>query len=512
MAHPVLLVCDDVSLVATVRRLLERDGRESVLATSVADALIAYGHYAPEVVVLDPAIEGGRGRLILDEIAKLPPFEGARVILLGEEVDGDQARAVPLPLDGDAFLQSLAEDGGDRGGGGVAPVGTEPAQSAPSWWHPVPTPVEGPQATAPIQRASLNARAKRSKRTALVSPETSVAPTPASGQLTLEQLAELVLKLCNSKDCACLELQSPDATRTLWLKDGRLVAAVSSLYEESLLGRARADGLLDRDQEKELRSLGMVSPSELARAMRTRGYLREIELVPLIQRNAEHIALEALGEEVCNYRLSGDDLNGRAIAAASATPAAQLLPRALARAVSEESILASFGGLDAVPAPRAQALTLGDLGLAEPELNLLGAVDGVLTVGELLLSSAMAQEQALKTLRLASILGAIEIRPGTQPLAAHGPDVDIRRLKSKFEEVQEADYFAVLGLSRSAGSEEVRQAFEVLSAEFNPLKFAGHMDPSLQSQAEQIQSQLAEAAQTLRDDRLRAAYAGNLTD
>jgi len=345
-----------------------------------------------------------------------------------------------------------------------------------------------------------------------VSPEASVPSTPASGHLTLEQLAELVAKLCNSKDCACLELESPDAKRTLWLKDGRLVAAVSSLYEESLLGRARADGLLDRDQEKELRSLGMVSPSELARAMRTRGYLREIELVPLIQRNAEHIAVEALGEEECNYRLSGDDLNGRAIAAASATPAAQLLPRALARVVSEESILASFGGLDAVPAPRPQALALRDLGLSEPELNLLGAVDGVLTVGELLLSSAMAQEQALKTLRLASILGAIEIRPGTQPVAAHGPDVDIRRLKSKFEEVQEADYFAVLGLSRSAGSEEVRQAFEVLSAEFNPLKFAGHTDPSLQSQAEQIQSLLAEAAQTLQDDRLRAAYAGNLTD
>ena len=512
MAHPVLLVCDDVSLVATVRRLLERNGRESILATSVADAVIAFGHYAPEVVVLDPSVEGRRGRLILEEIAKHPRSERAPVILLGEEVDGYQARALPLPLDGDAFLQSLAEEAGDRGGGAVAPVGTESSQSAPSWWHPVPTPVEGPQATAPIQRASLNARTKRSKRTALVSSEPSVPPTPASGHLTLEQLAELVLKLCNSKDCACLEVQSPDATRTLWLKDGRLVAAVSSLYEESLLGRARADGLLDRDQEKELRSLGMVSPSELARAMRTRGYLREIELVPLIQRNAEHIALEALGEEECSYRLSGDDLNGRAIAAASATPAAQLLPRALARAVSEESILASFGGLDAVPAPRPQALALRELGLAEPELNLLGAVDSVLTVGELLLSSAMAQEQALKTLRLASILGAIEIRPGTQPLAARGPDVDIRRLKSKFEEVQEADYFAVLGVSRSAGSEEVRQAFEVLSAEFNPLKFAGHRDPSLQSQAEQIQCLLAEAAQTLQDDRMRAAYAGNLID
>jgi CheY-like chemotaxis protein len=509
MAHPILLVCDDVSLVAMVRRLLERDGRESVLATSVDDALIARGHYAPEVVVLDPAVEGRRGRLILEEIAKHPPSERARVILLGEDVDGYPARVVPLPLDGDAFLQLIAEEAAGQGGV-IAPTGPDSAQSAPSWWHPVPTPIEEPQAAPPDQRAPP--RARRSQATAMVSPEASALPAPASGHMRLEQLAELVLKLCNSRACACLELESPDATRTLWLKDGHLVAAASSLYEESLLGRARADGLLDREQEKELRGLGMVSPSELARAMRARGYLREIELVPLIQRNAEQIALEALSEEECKCRLSSDDLNGRAIAAASATPAVQLLPRALARAMSEESILASFGGLDAVPAPRQQSVTLGNLGLAEPELNLLGAVDGMLTVGELLLGSAMRQEQALKTLRLASILGAIEIRPGTQPSAAHGGDVDIRRLKSKFEEIQEADYFAVLGLPRSAGGEEVRQAFEVLSAEFNPLKFAGHLDPSLQSKAEQIQGLLAEAAQTLEDDRLRAAYAGNLTD
>jgi hypothetical protein len=320
------------------------------------------------------------------------------------------------------------------------------------------------------------------------------------------------MKLSNSPVSVCLEMSTSEATRTLWLKDGRLVAAASSLYEESLLSRARADGLLDREQEKELRGLPAGSPSELIRAMRTAGYLREVEVVPLVQRNAEQIALEALSEDECAYRLSSQGVGSSAIAAPSPTPVTQLLPRALERTMSEESILASFGGLDAIPIPRLPVSALRNLGLIEAELALLAAIDGVSSVGELLLGCAMAQEQALKILRLARLLRAIEIRPGTQRLGAPGPDVDVRRLKSKFDEIQEADYFAVLGLSRSAGSEEVRQAFEVLSAEFNPLKFAGHLDPILQSQAAQIQDLLAEAAHTLQDDRLRTAYAGNLVD
>jgi CheY-like chemotaxis protein len=492
MHGPILLVCDDVSLVAMLRTLLEREGVESVLATSVADALIAYSHYAPELVILDPSVEGSRGRVVLEELSKHPASGRARVVLLGREVEGCNAPVVPLPLDGSVLLQLIAKvDAGEA----TALSGAAEASSstpAPSWWHPMSASANEAPAAPAVRRLPL--------------------PAASQGQITPEQLAELMMKVCNSKASISLEVKSPEATRTLWLRDGRLIGATSSLYEESLLGRARADGLLDREQEKELRQLDAGSPSELVRAMRARGYVRDVEVVPLVQRNAEQIALEALSQEDCEYRLGAEGLENRAIAAASPTPALQLLPRALERSMSEESILKSFGGLDAVPIPRQHVSGLRSLGLEEAELGLLAAVDGVATVGELLLACALPQEQALKTLMLGRVLRAIEIRPGTGSTATPGPDVDVRRLKSKFDEIQEADYFAVLGLSRTAGSEEVQLAFQVLSAEFNPLKFAGHPDPSLQSQAQEIRDLLAEAAQTLRDDRLRAAYAGNLVD
>lgn len=489
MDRPILLVCDDVALVAMVRGLLEREGLESVLATSVADAMIAYGHYAPRVLILDPRVEEGRGRFVLEELSRHPGSPPPSVLFLGDSVEGRPGAVVPLPLDGAVLLQMVA--------GAESPAETPPSAeapgAAPTWWYPVPA-------------------SNDPTPTGLVPPEPAAFPAPSHGKLTMEQLAQLVMKLSNSPSAVCLETTSSEATRTLWLKDGRLIAAASSLYEESLLSRARADGLLDREQEKELRALPAGSASELIRAMRTGGYLREVEVVPLVQRNAEQIALEAFSEEECDYRLSCQGVEGGAIAAPSPTPVIQLLPRALGRTMSEESILASFGGLDAVPIPRQPPSALGNLGLTVAELALLAAIDGVSSVGELLLGAAMPQEQALKLLRLTRLLRAIEVRPGSRRPGTPGPDVDIRRLQSKFEEIREADYFAVLGLSRSAGSEEVRQAFEVLSAEFNPLKFAGHLDPSLAAQAAQIQDLLAEAAHTLQNDRLRTAYAGNLVD
>jgi hypothetical protein len=507
--RPILLVCDDVALIATVRRLLEREGRESVLATSVTDAAIALSHYAPAAVILDPGVDGNRGAIVAEELSKRRAPNGGLLVLLGREVDGVDAAIVPVPIDGAILLQALAA---------AQPTPNEAARpvsaNPPTWWQSTQE-AGGPVVLpAPVSHGDEQAfrSPERAESSALVSPEALTLPMEASGSIGSEELAELLMRLCSSKSSVCLELSADGATRSLWLKDGRLVAASSSLDEESLLVRARADGLLDRQQEKELRHLETRGPAELVRAMRGGGYLREVEVVPLVQRNSEQVALEALSQDRCDYRLSSASPEGRAISAASAAPLLELLPRALRRTMSDESIMHSFGGLEAVPLPRQRASTLRALGLTDPELELVAAVDGSSTVGELLLSCALPQEQALRTLQLARLLRVIDIRRATAPPRAPGPDVDVRRLKSKLDEVQEADYFSILGLPRSAGSDEVRQAFEVLSAEFNPLKFAGHPDPTLQTQAQLIRDLLAEAAQTLQDDRLRAAYATNLVD
>lgn len=511
MAGDVLLVHDDVVVIAAVRRLLARQGQAVILATSVADALIAFGHYAPSLVVLGPSVEGGRGSLVLRELAQHPNARQARVLLLGDGIQGSDAPVLPLPLDGTVFLERVSElllaVRGDRDSASWVGEPTPPGP-APDWWHPtasVPLVSARPMPSRE-QEAPLSAKSERGGRAV------TVATGLRSGTATQEELARLVANLSASRASCRLDLKTSEAQRVLWFRDGALVSATSSVHAEWLTSRARADGLIDRQQESEVRALRASSPAGVINALRSRGYLREVEVVPLVQRWTEQLAVEALGEPESAFRVTEPQIPEDALLAASPAPALQLLPRALERDLDEASLLAMIGGLEAIPCPLEHALEMEKLGLSAKQLSLLGAVDGALRVRDLLLSSGLTQKLSLQALHLGKVVGILETRIGGEPESPAPPELDLRRLRAKFEEVQDGDYFSVLGLARSAGAEDVRRAFDALSAEFNPLKFAVHPDASVRRQAQQVHQVLAEAAQALQDDQLRAGYSSSLVD
>ncbi len=88
-----------------------------------------------------------------------------------------------------------------------------------------------------------------------------------------------------------------------------------------------------------------------------------------------------------------------------------------------------------------------------------------------------------------------------------------QRLLAKFNQIQEADYFAILELEPRSGAWDggaVHGAYQRLSQEFHLFKYAGLGDPAHLDRAEQIQTVLQEAVQALLDDRLRAEYQRHL--
>src|SRR3954469_9676311 len=109
MASPVLLVHDDIATIAAVRRVLGRAGYEVVLATTRADAVISFGHHLPGLVVLSPAVENGRGMVVLEELVQHPQAERLRVLLLGGPIEGWEVPVMELPLDGDAFVAAVRQ-------------------------------------------------------------------------------------------------------------------------------------------------------------------------------------------------------------------------------------------------------------------------------------------------------------------------------------------------------------------------------------------------------------------
>ena len=199
--------------------------------------------------------------------------------------------------------------------------------------------------------------------------------------------------------------------------------------------------------------------------------------------------------------------------AANARPLLHLLSEALRDHVSAETFLAAAGGLRAGVFRGERELGPETFGLSARELRLLSEVDGEQTLEQLLLGAGLPQDTAFKAFALLHALGLIELRPAVRTEEARSPgDLEVRRLESKFEEIQDADYFAVLGLARTAGGEDVKRAHALLAAEFHPLRFAGHPDPVLQHRAQQVSNTLSEAARALTDDRLREEYARSLMD
>jgi hypothetical protein len=364
-------------------------------------------------------------------------------------------------------------------------------------------------------RAEADEMAARAKA-ALISiqvPGRFEVDVPRNGSVNQEGLSRLITRLQEARAGVRLELKVAGALRILWLKDGALVGAVSSASDESLVDRARSDGLIDARQENELRLVRGASTGALIDAMRGRGYVRENEVVPLVQRYTEQVALDALAEPSSLYRLSEEPPPHEVALAASTRPLLHLLAEALRNGVSTESFMEAAGGLRAgvvrgepVPSPEA-------FGLSSRELRLLEEVDGEQSLEQLLLGAGLPQDTALKVFAVSRALGLIVLRPATEASDEEAPgELDVRRLEAKFEEIQDADYFTVLGLARGAGSEEVKRAHALLTTEFHPLRFAGHPDPALQHRAQQISSALAEAARALADDRLREEYARSLLD
>ena len=502
MQTPVLLVHDDVSQIAAVRRLLVNEGYEVTLATSAADAVLAFGNCLPRLVVLAPSVEGGRGRSALEGLERHPDWKMSKLLLLGETIQDCDAPVIALPFDGAAVLETVR-----------SLLTNEP-------------PSEVPQAPSSASESNVDGSIADSKAAdtlppapqppAVVvsfpspeSPQARASELPASGGVSQEQLARLVFKLSSWLDPVCLELRSSPGLRALWIQGGCLVAATSAVEQESLLDRARRDGLIEAHQESEIWLSGATSSVEIVRALLSKGFLRQSEVGPLVQRYVEEVARSAFKEPECAYRISDRSVPRNVAASTSSAPTLQIFADAIRQSRGVDSLWRAIGGHQAVPLPL-QASAVGLAACVSDEgWTLLKSANGAEGVDALCAAAGMQLDIGASLFWLAKHLGMLEFKESEAPAVAV-KEIDLERLNAKVREVEEADYFQMLGLPRSAGREEVQQAFAFLSSQFDPLKFVGHPDPKVLEKAHQLQLTLAEAAAALRDDDLRQLYAQNL--
>jgi hypothetical protein len=95
-------------------------------------------------------------------------------------------------------------------------------------------------------------------------------------------------------------------------------------------------------------------------------------------------------------------------------------------------------------------------------------------------------------------------------LQAVGGERTRARLLERYAPVEAGDYFAVLGVSRDAGPEELRRAHAGLVREIAPDVVGPQLADELTAQIDAIRQVAAEALRVLSDDRLRPRYTAHL--
>jgi hypothetical protein len=89
-------------------------------------------------------------------------------------------------------------------------------------------------------------------------------------------------------------------------------------------------------------------------------------------------------------------------------------------------------------------------------------------------------------------------------------NIDRQRILAKFSLVEDADYFALLGVRDDATRFEIKRAYEDASRYFLPENFPVELREELGDEIGEICEVLEEAYRVLRDDSLRAQYRSHL--
>lgn len=378
------------------------------------------------------------------------------------------------------------------------------------------------------------------ERTAVPAPPATL--PDETGDLAKTDVATLFAALHGAGFTGAVTLARGDGDKTIYFDAGTPVAARSSFVADRLVDLLLREGSIGKEQHQRARELGDGGRATAQKLVEL-GLLKSSELFATLRRHVEEIFFGCFAWDRGRWKLSRAEAAPEDRVRLGAHPWALLVEgvrrkyglmrlvdlvgppetvltptTALARALED-------GAFSAAERARAELID-GDRSLAELQLGAGGAPLGeaglyalawsLVAIGAARLDgdggAAGVAVRAVPTLVTASY-GDRRTRP--RPVARERDRdadraIDKERVLAKRAQVQDGDYFAVLGLARDASAHEVARAFERLKREFAPERFADPLRQELSDALAEISEVLDEAHRVLADDAVRASYRSHL--
>ena len=303
------------------------------------------------------------------------------------------------------------------------------------------------------------------------------------------------------------------AGRRIVLRDGDVVTAASSADDETLVAFLAARGDLDRDAAARLATKLPPGGRHAGAALIAHGYLGQDDLWPVLRAHAEWIIGRALLETTGTFELEAEPpgrLKAEPGVFGGAT-GAEVLVEAIRRVIPPETALERLGGLHARIDEGQRLTLLAECALRREEEEAVRLAQGR-TLAQILDGAPPELCDvfyALVSLGVLDVLTPVVSTPAASVKDAVDPlDQEAIRLrvKARMALVEDGDYFALLGVARSATGYEVRRAYLELRRAFEPARVLTAQTADLVADVKTIVEVLDEAYEILREPHRRERY------
>lgn len=300
--------------------------------------------------------------------------------------------------------------------------------------------------------------------------------------------------------------------RTLVLWEGDFVTAASSVSEESLAAYLVARG----DLRPDVLNLPLAAFGKRAcSALVAKGHLTQDDLWPTLRAHAEWLiglTLSMPAPVTCTYvtELSAALRNEPTVFGGAA--GAEIFVEAVRRVIEPQAALAKLGGESAIVDMGPHRELLSECNLATEDIDKLRHGSGR-RAGEILEGRPAEMAAVLLALKVLGVITTLTAAPKPSKEEDQAPEADPydeeavrRRVKARLALVEDADYFALLGLPRHATAYDIKRAYLDLRRGFEPTRLLTATTADLRDDLRLILDVLDEAYDILRDPHRRERY------
>jgi hypothetical protein len=310
-----------------------------------------------------------------------------------------------------------------------------------------------------------------------------------------------------------------DATdiRRVVFRDGDFVTAASGADGESLVAFLTQRGDLPSDVAARIGRKLPQFGRHAGAALIAQGHLRQDDLWPVLRAHAEWLVGRIVLMQSGAVGLEADvpvRMQAEPAVFGGAT-GAEVLVEIVRRAVSPEEALQRLGGPSTALQKGQSPALLGECAIVDSEAEVVRSIsdeavsDILRRVGHKDFVAVLYVLVELSVLAVAS--GERRAAREAKPKSAGKPDhLDHAALRARILArkalSEEGDYFALLGVARSATSYDIRRAYTALKDEYDPSRILTSETVDLRDEVELILEVLAEAFEILEDDLRRDRY------